>query len=112
MRLFVLLASSMLFALPALAQQPAGTAAPASPTDTPKHNCTKPGEFPNLNLASPSQHRTFQKEYIAYVDCLKKFATDQQKLAEPHVKAANATADEYNTAVQAYNDYTEKLKAK
>jgi hypothetical protein len=90
----------------ALAQTPA---AGASPADVPKHSCSKPGEFPG-SLASDNQRRAFQKEYVAYTECLRKFATDQQKLAEPHMKAANDTITEYNAAVKAYNDEVEKSK--
>ncbi|HSV17184.1 MAG TPA: hypothetical protein VLR71_02165 [Casimicrobiaceae bacterium] len=85
----------------------AGAAAPAA--DIPKHNCGKPGEFPG-GLASDSQKRAYQKEFVAYTDCLKKFATDEQKLAEPHAKAANEAANEYNSAVKAFNEQVEKEK--
>ena len=91
----------------ALAQTPAAGASSAA--DVPKHSCGKPGEFPG-NLASDNQRRAFQKEYVAYTECLRKFATDQQKLAEPHMKAANDTISEYNAAVKAYNDQVEKSK--
>ena len=100
-------------AAPALAQNsgaPAATPAAGSAT-APKHNCGKPGDFPN-SLTSDSQKRAYQKEFVAYTDCLKKFAEDQQKLAEPHAKAANDAANEYNTAVKAFNEAVEKAKEK
>jgi hypothetical protein len=105
MRLNVLLVCVALAAGPALAQQPAAGGSEA----VPKHNCAKPGEFPG-NLASDNQKRQYQRDYVAYTDCLKKFATEQNKLAEPHIKAANDTVNEYNAAVKAFNDIVEKEK--
>jgi len=100
-------------AAPVLAQNttPAPSAAPATPAaDVPKHNCTKPGEFPT-SLSSDTQKRTFQKDYVAYTECLKKFALDQQRLAEPHTKAANDAATEYNAAVKTFNEAVEKANS-
>lgn len=91
----------------AMAQQAAPAAAPAGPL--PKHACAKPGEFPG-NLASDLQKRSWQKEYVDYVDCLKKFIEEQQALADPHIKAANAAINEYNTGVKEYNAQIEKAK--
>jgi hypothetical protein len=92
----------------ALAQQP--TAAPAAPSaPAPKHACAKPGEYPG-NLASDTQKKTWQKDYVAYVDCLKKFIEEQQALAEPHVKASNAAINEYNAGVKEYNEQVQKAK--
>lgn len=92
----------------ALAQQAAPAATPAAPL--PKHSCAKPGDFPG-NLASDTQKRSWQKEYVDYVDCLKKFIEDQQALADPHIKAANAAINEYNTGVKEYNAQIEKAKS-
>ncbi|MFI4888365.1 MAG: hypothetical protein ACHP7B_06415 [Burkholderiales bacterium] len=101
------------FAASALAQQSAPAApstAPTAPTaPVPKHDCVKPGEFPG-NLASDLRKRTWQKEYVSYVDCLKKFIEQQQALADPHVKASNAAISEYNAGVKAYNDEIQKAK--
>jgi len=86
------------------------SAAPASSAPVPKPECgAKPGEYPG-NLASDNQKRAWQKEYVAYIDCLKKFVEEQQALAEPHVKAANAAINEYNAGVKAYNDEIQKAK--
>jgi hypothetical protein len=97
----------------ALAQT--STPAPAADTgaasaDMPKHNCAKPGPFPGEATGSDRQIVQFSKDYKAYTDCLRKFALDQQKLAEPHMKAANAAADEYNAAVKTFNDEMERRK--
>jgi hypothetical protein len=91
----------------ALSQQPAAPAASAAPV--PRPACTKPGEFPG-SLASDNQKRIWQKSYVDYVDCLKKFIGEQQALAEPHVKASNDAINEYNEGVKAYNAEIEKAK--
>jgi len=90
----------------AVSQQPAPSA-PAAPV--PKHACTKPGDFPG-GLASENQRRNWQRGYVEYTDCLKKFINDQQALAEPHVKASNDAINEYNNGVKDYNAQIEKAK--
>ena len=110
MRMTPLIAGCLLAAaLPAFAQNAPSAAAPAAPSaaDAPRHACVKPGDFPG-NLASEPQKRQYTKDYVAFTECLKKFVSDQQALAEPHMKAANATVIEYNAAVKAYNDEAEK----
>lgn len=101
------------FAVQAAAQAPAPAATPPSAASTapaPKPECgDKPGEYPG-NLASENQKRNWQKEYVAYIDCLKKFIEDQQALAEPHIKASNAAINEYNAGVKAYNEQVQKAK--
>jgi len=113
---FAALALGAAAACTALAQQPAPPSAPAAPEapaassePIPKHSCAKPDEFPG-NVATDTQKRTWQKNYVAYVDCLKKFITEQQALAEPHVKASNAAIAEYNSGVKEYNAQVEKAK--
>jgi hypothetical protein len=89
---------------------PATSEAAAMPVaPTPKPECGKPGDYPG-NLASDNLKRTWQKDFVAYVDCLKKFIGEQQALAEPHVKASNAAIAEYNDGVKAYNDQIQKAK--
>ncbi len=91
----------------ALAQQPAPPAAAADAT--PKHSCTHPEEFPG-KLASETRLKNWQKDFVAYIDCLKKFYDDQQALAKPHVDAANAAVVEYNNGVKEYNETMQKAK--
>jgi hypothetical protein len=91
------------------AQQPAAPAAPAAAVTPARHGCTKPGEFPG-GLATENQRRNWQKGYVEYVDCLKKFINEQQALAEPHVKASNDAINEYNAGVKEYNAQIEKAK--
>ena len=99
----------------ALSQQPAAPAATPAATApaaaVPRPACTKPGEFPG-NLASDNQKRSWQKSYVDYVDCLKKFISDEKALAEPHVKAYNAAVDEYNEGVRVFNEQIEKAREK
>ena len=98
------------FAASASAQTAAPAATtPATAAAVPKPECAKPGDYPG-NLASDNIKRTWQKDFVAYVDCLKKFIGEQQALAEPHVKASNAAIAEYNAGVKAYNDQIQKAK--
>ena len=92
-------------AAPTLAQ----TAAPADAAVA-KANCTKPDEFPGT-LATDRQRQTWQKEYTAYSDCMKKFISEQKALAEPYLKAYNAAIDEYNATIKVFNEQIEKAKA-
>src|SRR5215813_4897693 len=92
----------------AVAQQPAPPAGGEAPP--PKHTCTKPGDYPG-NLASENQRRAWQKDYVAYTDCLKKFISDQKAIADPHIKAYNAAIEEYNEGVRAFNEQVEKARA-
>lgn len=98
------------FAASAVAQQPAPAAATAaSAAPVPRHDCVKPGEYPG-NLASDRVKQAWQKGYVGYVDCLKKFIDEQQALAQPHVKASNAAINEYNAGVKEYNEQVQKAK--
>ena len=99
------------FAVCAAAQTsaPAASTPAASTEPIPKASCGKPDEYPG-NLASDNQRRNWQKEYVGYIDCLKKFIEEQQALAQPHIKASNAAIVEYNAGVKAYNDTVQKAK--
>jgi hypothetical protein len=93
----------------AAAQQSPTPAPAAAAAPVPKHSCTKPGDFPG-SLATDNQRRNWQKGYVEYVDCLKKFINDQQALAEPHIKASNDAINDYNAGVKEYNAQIEKAK--
>ena len=93
----------------ATAQQSPTPAPAAAAAPVPKHSCTKPGDFPG-SLATDNQRRNWQKGYVEYVDCLKKFINDQQALAEPHIKASNDAINDYNAGVKEYNAQIEKAK--
>lgn len=99
------LAVLALFAAAAHAQQPAPVAA---------HGCKKPGEHPG-RLASDNQRRNWIKDVNGYLECLKKYVSDQQAIAKPlldqakpHLDAANAAVDEYNKAVGEFKAEQEK----
>jgi len=50
------------------------------------------------------------KSMKAYVDCLKGFIEDEQAAAAPHIKAANAAAEEINKAIKTYNDQAQATR--
>lgn len=109
--LVVAAAAFAAFATTGIAQQPPAAPAAASAAPIPQHNCGKAPDYPG-DLGSDTQKRTWQKDYVAYIDCLKKFIEEQQALAEPHVKASNAAINEYNGAVKSYNDTVQKANGK
>jgi hypothetical protein len=91
-------AVALAVATPVFAQQPA-------PSAPPTHNCTKPGEHPG-RLATDARRAAWAKSANAYIDCLKKFISEQQAIAKPlfdqakpHADAANAAIEEHNKAV-------------
>jgi len=91
-------ASSFLFA-----QTPAPAAAPA---DLPKPKCEAPGDYPS-KLSSDNQRRMWGKSRDNYLECMKKFITEQQAAAEPHIKAGNAAIADYNAAIKRFNEQME-----
>jgi hypothetical protein len=93
----------------ALAQQSAAPAASAAVAPIPKPACVHPEEFPG-KLASEMRLKNWQKDFVAYIDCVKKFYDEQQALAKPHVDAANAAVVEYNNGVKEYNETMQKAK--
>ncbi len=106
-RLHALVASLVIgTALPALAQTPAPASAPVAAAPA-KPNCGAKPEHPG-RLASDNMKRAWQRDANAYLECLKKFATDQQQIAQDYIKAANATVDEYNAAVKEFQDAAQK----
>ena len=112
----LLAAASLAVTASALAQQPASPApapAPAALAIQP-HGCKKPGEHPG-RLASDNNRRNWVKEANDYLACLKKFAMDQQAIAQPlftqakpHADAANAAIEEHNKAANQFKDEQEK----
>jgi len=91
------------FALPAGAQSPAPAdpaAAPATPTITiPKPDCGEKPEHPG-HLASDRQKRQWRTDANAYLECFKKFASEQRAIALQYQEAANKLIDQYNTTVK------------
>lgn len=105
----VALAVGLVVGVPAIAQQAAAPAGATPAAAIPKHSCAHPEEFPG-KLASETRLKGWQKDFVAYVDCLKKFYDEQQALAKPHVDAANAAVIEYNNSVKEYNETMQKAK--
>lgn len=97
------------FTANAVAQQ----AVPATPTvtytaDAPKPNCQRPGPHPG-GEAKDLYLKNWAKSVTNYLDCLKKFVTEQQALAKPlvdeanlHIEADKKATEEHNTAVAAF----------
>lgn len=73
-----------------------------------KPSCNKP-QYPG-RLASETQKKSFNKDVETYAACIKKYVTDQQKLADDHIKAANAAAADYNNAVKELQTEIDKAK--
>jgi len=76
----------------------AGAAIAQDSANITKPSCTKP-QYPG-RLASENQKKSFNKDVEGYAACIKKYVGEQQKLADDHIKAANAAAAEYNDAVK------------
>ena len=91
----------------------AQTTAPVAPTVTPTPNCEKPGDAPSmvtseLGKAMAEQKRnTWTKNAKAYIECLKHFIDEEQAIASPHVRAANAAIEEYNKSIKVFNEQLE-----
>lgn len=97
---FALAAAFVALAATASAQQAAAPIAPAA--------CEKPGDHPG-RLATDTMRRSWTRNANAYLECLKKYISDQQaaynayvEKAKPHLDAANGTIDEYNKAIAAF----------
>lgn len=107
----LLAAASFALVASAWAQQP--SAAAARPAIAP-HGCKKPGDHPG-RLGSDNNRRNWVKEVNDYLACLKKYAMDQQAIAQPlfeqakpHADAANAAIDEHNKAASQFKDEQDK----
>jgi hypothetical protein len=106
-----------LFAIVSLALAPFAFAPAAAAADAGKpspHSCEKPGEHPG-RLGSDANRRKWVNDANAYLECLKKYALDQQAIAKPlleqakpHADAANAAIDEYNKAVKSLKEESDK----
>jgi hypothetical protein len=110
---FLVACASLLLFTTASAQQAVPAAAPTRAPIAP-HNCKKPGDHPG-RLASDSQRRAWVSQANDYLACLKKYAMEQQAIAQPlfeqakpYADAANAAIDEHNKAVAAFKEEQEK----
>ncbi len=86
-----------LFGSIAAAQTPAASATPA--VVLPKLDCGAKPEHPG-KLASDNQKRQWRKDANTYLECFKKYASDQRTLAQQYQDAANTAIDDYNAAVK------------
>jgi hypothetical protein len=80
---------------------PAQTAAPAAPGLDSKPDCGPKPEHPG-KLGSDYQRRAWQKAANTYVECLKKYVTAKNDLAQQYMKSANAAIDEYNATIKEF----------
>jgi hypothetical protein len=100
------LAAIAFFLTPALAQdQPPPVAMPA----VPPHNCVKPEMI--SSLSSQNQIRTFNRNYKAYAECIKKYTGDAKSLSDAALAAGNKAVDEFNAIsaeIKALNDAAPK----
>jgi hypothetical protein len=84
---------------PAASETPPATASTTSRVSPPKPDCGERPEHPG-RLASDNQKRQWRKEANAYLECYKKFATEQREIAQRYLESANALIDDYNSAVK------------
>jgi hypothetical protein len=96
----VIVASSPLVTF---AQAPVAAPAPQ------KHACVKPAEHPG-RLATDNQIRAWTRSANAYLECLKKFITEQQGAAKPYQEAAKVHIEAGNAAIEEYNASVKELK--
>lgn len=113
-RFLPFVAAALLGSASVYAQAPATPAAPAAAI--PKPDCKKPGDHPG-RLGSDSARRAWVRDANAYLECLKKYATEQQAIgkplidqARPHVEAANAAIEEYNKAAATFKAEQDKAE--
>ena len=98
----LLIAALAVAALPALAQAPAPAPAPATVLPPiPPHACVAP-EYPGKE-ASKVRVDTFNRDYKAFGECIKRYVDDNNKWVKAAAEAGNKAIDEYNK-------YTEELK--
>ncbi|HEY8623692.1 MAG TPA: hypothetical protein VIM74_07475, partial [Casimicrobiaceae bacterium] len=69
-------------------------AAPVTLPAIPPHDCVKP-EYPG-KLASSTRFTTFNKDYTAYGECMKKYVDETKKILNAAVAAVNGAVDEFN----------------
>ena len=74
-----------------------------------KHACKKPDEHPG-KLASDNQVRNWTRTANAYLECVKKFISEQQAAAKPYQDAIKAHIDAANGAITEYNDAVKSFK--
>ncbi len=64
-----------------------------------KPDCGEKPDYPG-RLASDAQRRNWQKAANTYIECLKKYVTAKQEVAQVYMKSANEAIDQYNAAIK------------
>ena len=112
----LIVAASFTLALAITSTAGAQTGAPATTAATPAPSCEKPGDFPagrttemGRNAAETKRNEWF-KSMKSYVECLKTFVTEEQAAAAPHIRAANAAAEELNKSIKLFNEQLEAAR--
>ena len=109
----LIVAASFTLALAITSTAVAQTGAPPTTTATPAPNCEKPGDPPAINRtemgrsAAETKRSNWFKSMRTYVDCLKAFVSEEQAAAAPHIRAANAAAEELSKSVKIFNEQIE-----
>ena len=114
-RSFFLAAALGLAASAGAQTSPAPAAAPAPAANKPaSHSCQKPGEHPG-RLGSDTVRRKWVNDANGYLECLKKYITENTasfntlvEQAKPYAEAANKAAEEYNGAVKSLKEEQDK----
>jgi hypothetical protein len=109
----LLVVAGLCLAASAGAQTAPATAAPAGNKPA-SHSCQKPGEHPG-RLGSDTVRRKWVSDANGYLECLKKYITENTtsfntlvEQAKPYAEAANKAAEEYNGAVKSLKEEQDK----
>ena len=112
----LIVAASFMLAVAIAGTAGAQTGAPAAAAATPAPSCEKPGDPPagrttemGRNAAETKRNEWF-KNMRSYVECLKAFVGDEQAAAAPHIRAANAAAEELNKSIKIFNEQLEATR--
>jgi len=111
-----ILATAFTLALVIASTADAQTGAPGTTTATPAASCEKPGDPPAIRTtemgrsAAEAKRNDWFKNMKSYVECLKNVVTEEQAAAAPHIKAANAAAEELNKSIKIFNEQLEAAR--
>ena len=103
---FIRLLAALAFSVGA-ASVGAQTPAPAPASAVPKSTCVKPDRYPG-RLASDNNKKQWEREVRAWGECMKKYVADLQVGIDASIKAANASIEEYNAGIKAFQEEVTK----
>ena len=110
----IFLVAGLGLAASAGAQTSPAPAPPAAGNKPTSHSCQKPGEHPG-RLGSDTVRRKWVNDANGYLECLKKYITENTasfnalvEQAKPYADAANKAAEEYNGAVKSLKEEQDK----